>query len=54
MKKVCLFWLITFSALLSASAADPKLEPSGEIVKKELTDWRINGVFEVKPKGTVA
>jgi hypothetical protein len=38
MKKVCLFWLITFSAFLSASAADAKLKPSGENVKKELTD----------------
>jgi len=37
MKKVCLFWLISFSAFLSASAADAKLEPSGEIMKKELT-----------------
>jgi uncharacterized protein DUF4864 len=37
MKKVCLFWLISFSAFLSVSGADTKLEPSGEIMKKELT-----------------
>jgi len=38
MKKVCLFWLITFSAFLSTSAADTNLKPSGEIVRKELTN----------------
>jgi len=38
MRNVCLFWLITFSIFLSASAAETKLKPSSETVKKELTD----------------
>jgi len=38
MKKVRLFWLITFLSFLSASAADTKLKPSDESVKKQLTD----------------